>query len=301
MDVDVREQLLQPEGRTARNVNVNVFDSGAPYSSSDDDSDSDGDETALGKDGSGVPLTQTVAPVQEESAENRVAGAAIYLYEGLRYLKFAFHPRTPAQLRAFRRLHQSPYSIVYRLELATAIIFMMLALIERPAAVYVQPWVVMIIELLCVAFFTWDIVMRVRVRCEDKGNNYYGRRTRRGLEFGRKGLSFLRQVTQPYSLSPASCLTSTLFSPRLLFTGPAHFPSLLLPTDRLSASALSRLLLSPLLSPCPSAFRLPLLSLSSSDRLTCSAVPFCLPWRLLTLSIRLAAPSHRSAAECLAG
>ena len=96
--------------------------------------------------------------------EARLESAAIYLFEGQKYLKFRFHPQTQQQLRAFARLHRSPHGIVYRIELLAALAFLLLALFERPAVVDAPPYAVALVEAACIAFFIWDVVTRMKVR-----------------------------------------------------------------------------------------------------------------------------------------
>ena len=100
--------------------------------------------------------------------EARLDSAAIYLFEGQKYLKFRFHPKTPQQLKAFARLHRSPAGIVYRIELLAASVFMLLALLERPAVIEAPPYAVAAIEAACLAFFIWDLVTRAQVGCEER-------------------------------------------------------------------------------------------------------------------------------------
>lgn len=83
--------------------------------------------------------------------------ATIFLHEGKHYLKFRFHPMTFLQRKHFRSLHFSRYNWVKLVEVVVATILLLLTLFEPPA---VYPWpsyATVPIELLCVAFFVWDV------------------------------------------------------------------------------------------------------------------------------------------------
>jgi hypothetical protein len=89
--------------------------------------------------------------------------AAILLLEGQAYLKFQFHPMNAVQRASFRTLHYSPGNIVQWLELVTSVVLLLLALVEKPTAIWAWPqWASSLVELLVIAFFLWDLFHRAR-------------------------------------------------------------------------------------------------------------------------------------------